>query len=57
MVMQTVVKGPEDAAITKDVMKDYATNNDLQCRLTLKKSFEKIIEIKERTNRSMLSSP
>ena len=37
MVMHTLVQGLEDAAIAKDIMEEYATNDDLQDRLTLGK--------------------
>ena len=52
MVMHTLEQGLEDDAIAEDVMKEYATNDTLQNRLTLEK-IEKLIEAKESTKRSM----
>ena len=36
-VMHTLVQGLEDAAIAKDVMEEYPTNDKPQDRLTLEK--------------------
>ena len=47
-----VMQGLEDAAKTKDVMEEYATNNNLQTRLNLKK-IEKYVKAKESAKRSM----
>ena len=37
MIMHTLVQGLEDAAIAKDAMEEYATNNNLKERPTLEK--------------------
>ena len=42
MVMHSLVQGLEDAAITKDVMKESSTYVDLQTRINLEK-IEKLV--------------
>ena len=52
MIVHTLVQGLEDAAIAKDVMEAYATNNNVKNRLTNKK-IKNLIEAQENTNRRM----
>ena len=52
MILHTLVQGLKDATIAKDVIEEYATNNNLQNCFTLEK-IEKLVKAKKSAKRSM----
>ena len=50
--MHTLVQGLEEATIAKDVMEEYADNENLQKHISLEK-IQKLVKAKENTKRSM----
>ena len=52
IIPHILVQGLEDAAIAKDVMEEYADNENLQKHISLE-NIQKLVKAKENTKRSM----